>query len=388
MALLGHVRRLATAFREAPEADVGLALAAFVSLLLDAALSRDASDLSVVAGVLAALSSFPLAVRRRYPLAAFMITVAGVLACLAVFHPNHAAVGVAMLAVYTVGLQGRRLLTLLVGAAMAPVIAAAVALTSRSGYELAPVVANLALVLVALAAGDARRGRLALIRAAAEEAEREREAAMQHRFDEERLRVAHELHDAVGHALVDINIRAAAAAHLQRGNPGGSPAALEEIKRASADALAELRSTLKMLRPAADEAPLRPAQSLADLQDLVDGMSRAGIDVDLRVGAIPEHLPASIGHAGYRVVQEALTNVLRHSKGRHAVVTVSAADGTLTIEITDDGRVLARHPAAPGHGLKGMAERAAALGGHCEAGVAQDGGWRVLARLPTRPPAE
>lgn len=380
---LNHARSLIRALREAPEPDVVLALAAFVSLLLDGLFNGTGSDLSAGAGALAALTSFPLVVRRRYPLGVFLIAVAGVLACLAVFHPNYAAVGVVMVAVYTVGLQGRRLRSVLVGVAMAPVIAAAVVITSRSSFELAPVVANLALVLVALAAGDARRGRLALIRAAAEEARRQREAAAQHRFDEQRLGVAHELHDTVGHALVAINVQAGAAAHLQRDVPGESLRALEEIKRTSADALAELRSTLKMLRPGHGEAPLRPAQSLADLQDLSYGVGGSGLAVDLRISAASDHLPVSVGHAGYRIIQEALTNVLRHSDAHHAVVSVSDTGGKLTIEVADDGRALPRHPAAPGHGIKGMAERAAALGGHCEAGVAPDGGWRVLAWLPT-----
>jgi signal transduction histidine kinase len=244
-------------------------------------------------------------------------------------------------------------------------------------------VTNLALVLVALAVGDARRGRLALARAAAEEEEREREAAAQHHFDERRLRLAHELHDTVAHALVAINVRAAAAAHLQRNAPGESFTALEEIKRTSADALADLRSTLRTLRSASDEAPLRPAQSLANLPDLVDGLAGAGVTVELRNPPVPETLPAAIGHAGYRIVQEALTNVLRHSTARHAVVSVCPTGNTLTIEVTNDGQARSRQTATPGHGLQGMAERAAALGGRCEAGVTPDGGWRVWASLPT-----
>lgn len=380
---LTGVRRLAGAFREAPELDVGLALAAFVSLLLDAALNKNHPHLSDGAGVLAAATCLPLVLRRRYPFGVLMVTVAGVLACLAVFHPDRSVVGVVMVAVYTVGLQGRRKQSLLVGAAMAPAIAAAVVVTGNNGFQLTPVVANLALVLAALVAGDARRGRLALVRAAADEAQRQREAAARHQFDEQRLRLARELHDTVAHALVAINVRAAAAAHLQRDTPGESLDAFQEVKRTSADALAELRSTLKMLRPTSGEAPLRPEQSLADLPELVDGVRGAGITVDLRVGAISEQLPAPVGHAGYRIIQEALTNVLRHSGADHAVVSVSIAGDMLTVEVADDGRGLPRHPSSPGHGLRGMAERAAALGGKCEAGIAPGGGWRVRASLPT-----
>jgi signal transduction histidine kinase len=376
-----QARQLAAAFRAAPEVDAGLALAAFVSLLLNPVVSG--ADPSFWSAMLAAATSLPLMLRRRYPVGVLTVVTAGVLACLAVFKPDQAAVPVMMVAVYTVGEQGRRTRSLLIGAALAPLVVIAVVISSRHGFQFDVMVASLALVLVALAAGDARRGRLALVRAAAEEAEREREAAAQHQFDERRLRLAHELHDTVAHALVAINVRAAAAAHLQRNAPGENLTALEEIKRTSADALADLRSTLRTLRSAADEAPLRPAQSLADLPDLVDGLAGAGVAVELKIAAMPETLPAAIGHAGYRIIQEALTNVLRHSSARHAVVSVCLAGDTLTIEVTNDGQAKARHPATAGHGLQGMAERAAALGGRCEAGVAPDGGWRVWASLPT-----
>jgi signal transduction histidine kinase len=370
------------ALREAPEVDVAWALAAFVSLLADAGLKWDSGHLSAAAVVLAGVTSIPLVVRRRYPLGALVVLAAGLLACLAVFHPNVAAVGVIMLALYTVGLQGRRLLSLLVAAAMAPVVAAAVLITSHAGFEVGATLARLALLLIALMAGDARRGRLALVEARAAETEREREAAAVQRFHEERLRLAHELHDTVAHALVGINTRAAAAVHLQRRQPNESYEPLEEIMRSSADALAELRSTLKILRPGAGEAPLRPAQSLADLQELVDRVGGAGVEIDLQLDAIHQQLPAATAHGAYRIVQESLTNVLRHSSARHAVVRVALVADSLTVEVLDDGDTVAHHPASPGHGLQGMTERAAALGGHCEAGMAPSGGWRVRASLP------
>ena len=119
-----------------------------------------------------------------------------------------------MFTLYTVGLQGRRARSLLVAAAMAPVVTAAVVITGKAGFEAGAALARLALLLTALAAGDAQRGRLALVQARAEETEREREAAAVHRFDEERLRLAHELHDTIAHTLVGINTQAAAAVHL------------------------------------------------------------------------------------------------------------------------------------------------------------------------------
>jgi signal transduction histidine kinase len=381
---LGRAPTVARAFREAPEVDVTWALAAFVSLLADPGLGWDGGQLNAAAVVLAGATSLPLVVRRRYPLGALIAVTAGLLACLAVFHPNVAAVGIIMFVLYTLGLQGRRLRSLLVAAAMAPVVTAAVVITSKAGLEPGATLARLALLLAALAAGDARRGRLALVQARAEEIERQREAAAVHRFDEERLRLAHELHDTIAHTLVGINTQAAAAVHLQRKQPNESLGALADIVQSSADALAELRSTLKIVRPAEGQAPLRPAQSLADLQDLVDRVGGAGVDIELQLDATPQDVPAATAHGAYRIVQESLTNVLRHSDAKRATVRVALLEDELTVEVLDDGHAAPRDSVAAGHGLQGMKERAAALGGHCEAGVARGGGWRVRAILPAR----
>ncbi|HEY2398650.1 MAG TPA: sensor histidine kinase [Solirubrobacteraceae bacterium] len=362
--------------------DVTWALAAFVALIADPGLGWDGGHLTPAAFLLAGATSLPLVVRRRYPLGTLVAVTAGLLACLAVFHPNVAAVGIQMVVLYTVGLQGRRVHSLIVGAAMAPVVVAAVAITSNAGLEAGAALARLALLLAALAAGDARRGRLALVQARALEAEREREAAAVHRFDEERLRLAHELHDTIAHTLVGINTQAAAAAHLQRGRPDESLDALNAIVHSSADALAELRSTLKAVRPAADEPPLRPTLSLGDLPELVQGVRAAGLEVDLEVDAEADGVPAATAHGAYRIVQESLTNVLRHSNAEHAFVRVALDDGHLAVEVRDDGRSAPAHATA-GQGVRGMTERAAALGGRCEAAQAPDGGWRVRASLPT-----
>jgi signal transduction histidine kinase len=309
-----------------------------------------------------------------------------VLLCLAVFHPNRAAVGVVMLAVFTVGAEGGRTRTLVVGALMAPVVAAAVFITSHDGFSTVNAIANLALVLVALAAGDALRARKALLQNLAAEAEREREAAAQHRFDQERLRLAHELHDVVGHALVAINVRASAAAHHIRrsgisGGDGSTP--LDEIATTSAEALTELRSTLKSLRAAPnEEAPHHPTQNIDDLVDLAAGLKGAGLDVDLEIGALPTTLPDVVAHTGFRIVQEGLTNVLRHSNATQATVRIDVDNGTLSLEVVDQGPRKAEISPSSGHGLQGMKERAAVLGGSCDSGAFDGTGWRVRALLP------
>src|SRR5579859_6185155 len=383
--MMAWVPSLRSALR-GPDFDAVLALVAFAALLIDPLVTHQVTSLTPVDGGLALVAAVPLVLRRRYPLGVLVAIVPILLACLAVFHPDHAAAGIVMVVVFTVGLHGHRARALAVGALMAPVVAAGVLLTSRRlGVDsAAETVAYLALVLGALAAGDAVRGRQELVRVLAAEAERERAALAQHRFDEQRLRYAHELHDVVGHALVAINVRAAAAAHLARRAQGSSPVtALEEIASTSAEALGELRTALKGLR--SDEVPLRPAGAgLADLDDLVAGVKGAGLTVELDMPAAAAAVPAAVGHAGYRIVQEGLTNVLRHSTADHARVRISQDEGALLVEVLDNGQARGGTAggAGGGHGLLGMRERAAALGGSCEAGRAPGGGWRVRARIP------
>jgi len=367
----------------APDIDQILALFAFTALLADPLLLHRVTSLTPVMGVLALLTALPLVARRRFPLGVLVIVVPPLLACLIVFHPNRAAVGITMLLVFTVGLEGGRARSLVVGALMGPVVTAAVLITARTG-SLLDVIAYCSLVLGALLAGETLRARQALGRSLADEAARTREAAAQHRFDSERLALANELHDIIGHTLVAINVRAAAAARRER-KVGGTeaPTALEEIASASAGALTELRTALKALRTAQDgPAPLHPVQGMARLADLVAGVEAAGLAVDLKVTGEPAAVPASVGHAGYRIVQEGLTNVLRHSTATRAQVRVEVDDCAVVIEITDDGPKRATAFPAGGHGVQGMAERAAALGGTCEAGTVIGAGWRVHARIP------
>ena len=386
MAWVPSVRSALRGMLRGPDFDVVLAFIAFAALLIDPLATHQVKELTPLDGGLALVTAVPLVLRRRYPLGVLVAIVPLLLACLAVFHPDHAAAGIVMVVVFTVGLHGHRARALVVGALMAPVVAAGVLITSHQlgGDSVAETVAYLALVLGALAAGDAVRGRQELVRVLAAEAERERAALAQHRFDEQRLRYAHELHDVVGHALVAINVRAAAAAHLARREQGAAPVtALEEIASTSAEALGELRTALKGLRSDESEGmPLRPAGAgLADLDDLIAGVRGAGLTVELDMAAATGPLPPAIGHAGYRIVQEGLTNVLRHSTAKHARVRIGHDEGALLVEVLDNGPA-SSGTGGGGHGLLGMRERAAALGGSCEAGRAPGGGWRVRARIP------
>jgi signal transduction histidine kinase len=398
----GHATNVASAFRtvtmrlvvrggsgwqgllRAPDIDMVLALIAFVALLVDPLLLHKITGLTPLMGVLAFVAALPLAARRRFPLGVLAVVVPLLVVCLVVFHPNRAAVGIVMLVVFTVGLEGDRTRSLVVGALMALGVPATVLLTASRGGP-ADVIAYSSLVLGALLAGETLRARQALQRSLAEDSARAREASAQHRFDSERLALAHELHDIIGHTLVAINVRASAAAHRERKGTGAdAPAALDEIASASAEALTELRTALKALRAAqGGPVPLHPIQDLANLADLVVGVEAAGVAVDLEViGEPTAALSGPVGHAGYRIVQEGLTNVLRHSTASRAQVRVEVDDRDVVIEVVDDGQKRATAFPADGHGVRGMAERAAALGGSCEAGMVNGAGWRVRARIP------
>jgi signal transduction histidine kinase len=209
---------------------------------------------------------------------------------------------------------------------------------------------------------------------------RAREAARERQLADERVRLAQELHDVLAHDISLINVQASTALHLIGQQPQRAGDALANIKRASADALGELRAALDVLRDG--ESPRAPAPRLTDLPTLLDGVRAGGIDVRFAPDDIPAGLPSPVELAAYRIVQEALTNVTRHSSARSVTVRLAGADGALLIEVVDDGHG-ARVPAdTSGRGLVGMRERAAALGGSFAAGPTDTGGFRVRASLP------
>jgi signal transduction histidine kinase len=203
------------------------------------------------------------------------------------------------------------------------------------------------------------------------------------RVAEERLRIAREVHDVVGHGLATITLRAGVADRLAEKDPAEVRAALQAIRDVSRESLAELSALLGVLRREGDEAARAPAPDVGALRRLVDRLREAGMAVELEIAADgAEPLPDVVGAAGYRIVQEALTNVARHAgPDAHACVRLVQRRETVELEVRDDGRGA---PASlqPGGGLTGMRERAAALGGSFEAGGAPGGGFRVWASLP------
>jgi signal transduction histidine kinase len=216
--------------------------------------------------------------------------------------------------------------------------------------------------------------------------------------DEERMRIARELHDVLAHNISLINVQAGVALHLMDEQPGQSRSALVAIKQASNDALKELRSVLDVLRQGQEQPPRASASGLAHLNSLVAGASATGLEVRTRVEGTPRPLPAGVDLAAFRIVQEALTNITRHAGPATATVLVAYGDQELTVQVDDDGKGVEPPSAAAGQfrpadspigsdrrsrsGIRGMRERAAALGGELTAGPRPGGGFRVRARLP------
>jgi signal transduction histidine kinase len=247
---------------------------------------------------------------------------------------------------------------------------------TNGGFDLIP--ANIA---VALFAGIAIGNRRAYMDSLRDRAERD----ASRRIDEERLRIARELHDVVAHTMATINVQASAAAQLLRDRPEQAAESLAAIRAASKDGLRELRAILNVLRQADEPTdPTQPAPGLTRLNALATGVRAAGLPVTVTVTGQPRKLPAVTDLAAFRIIQEALTNTVRHAGPACAAVSVCYGDSDLWVEVTDTGRgsVQGNGNGGTGHGLRGMRERAAAAGGTIEIGPPPAGGFRVAARFP------
>ncbi|WBC14503.1 sensor histidine kinase [Micromonospora sp. WMMA1998] len=323
------------------------------------------------------VAALVLAVRRRWPLPTLAVVVVAATAYLMLGQPYGPILLSFFVAVYTV-------------AAHRPVrtaaVAGAVALAALVGYVFVGVrppgpvglMPAAAWVVVPFAVGvTVRSSREATARARGDEARR--------LADAERLRVAREVHDVVGHGLAAIHLQAEVALHLLARKPEQAEAALTAISRTSKEALDELRVTLTVVRREETADPRAPAPGLGQLPQLRDRLTGAGVPVTVEVTGTPRPLPVAVDLAAYRVVQEALTNVLRHAGPATAAVHVGYASDEVTVEVTDTGRGGTTPPErSGGFGLAGMRERVTALGGTFSAGPAPPGGFRVHARLPLR----
>ncbi|MFF7197510.1 sensor histidine kinase [Streptomyces sp. NPDC008079] len=210
---------------------------------------------------------------------------------------------------------------------------------------------------------------------------RERAEAEHRRADEERMRIARELHDVLAHSISVINVQAGVALALMDERPEQARTALVTIKAASKEALGEVRQVLSTLR-APGEAPRSPAPGLDRLPELVEQAGSAGLKAEVTVDGAPAPLPPGVDLAAFRIVQEALTNIVRHSGSRAARIRLGYRSGSVEVTVDDDGPAVAGGESGGGNGLVGMRERSVALGGTLEAGPRPDGGFRIRALLP------
>ncbi|MFJ9638062.1 sensor histidine kinase [Streptomyces sp. NPDC101178] len=358
-------------------ADAALASGVFVLVALGAEgqrLNRGGDSLpSLIASwLLITAVCGALLFRRRYPVAVGWFTVVATGGYHLLSSVDGPLVVVPIVALYAIAAQGRLRAALAMASVMVIGMSAGTLLGDSDVNGTAVFMLTGWLVAV-VALGSVRHGRLAYA---------EEEARL--RATEERLRIARELHDVIGHNISLINVQAGAALYRLRKDPAQAEEALGAIKASSRETLRELRATLGVLRQVDEEAPRAPAPGLARADELVASAERAGLPVRIERTGSERPLPAPVDLAAYRIVQESLTNAARHSGAGEVVVRVAYGDRELALAVEDDGRGPAAGAAGPGSGtgITGMTERARALGGELTAGRRPEGGFTVRARLP------
>jgi signal transduction histidine kinase len=334
------------------------------------------------------LHTLPLAARRRFPLAVLAASVASGLAFTVLDLPPDLLWLAIPVAVYSVAAYGDRWVAL-AGLVVAEVGLVANQLTPGR-FQAPTVVGNALFIGAAWLLGHfvgVRRLYVLQLEERTAELERAREELARRAVVEERLRLARELHDVVAHAMSVIAVQSGVGAHVANTQPKEAAKALVAIEATSRAALEELRRLLGVLRQADEpQGDLAPVPGLANLDVLLTEVSKAGLAVKLQVHGTQPQLPAGVDLSAYRIVQEALTNVVKHAGPARAQVVVGYGDQEVTVEVTDDGRgavtSVSDGRVGTGHGLIGMRERVQAFGGDLEAGPRPGGGFRVAARLP------
>ncbi|MFF7245707.1 sensor histidine kinase [Embleya sp. NPDC008237] len=396
---MGSVLRIPAWVPRGRTSDVALAAAVgvlVVAFTLVDMVPMDNTDLVGLVPVVAACAA--LFVRRDHPIAVLLLT----LLANAVYYPFVVTDGPIFVtfavALYSAAAEGHLVIGTIVGVGFATAIGISEYSSGENHLADAALFLLYGWIVAVIALGGMLHNRNAFLAEAqrrAAEAEHTLEEEARRRAVEERLRIARELHDVLGHHLSLINVQSGAALHGFARAPDRAEQALDAIKRTSRDALRELRETLGVLRQVDEEAPTAPAPSLAALDELVAHLGRAGVQVRLELPHGMRPLPPAVDLAAYRIVQEALTNVTRHSGAASAVVRIEFEERRVRVRIDDEGRgggtgfaTGSGEPAGSGRGsgsgVAGMGERARALGGEFDAGARPGGGYRVSASLPLR----
>lgn len=356
---------------------------------------RPLADLGHLGYALLVISGLVLVVRRRWPVAVFTVTALASIAYYTLDYPDAPGWLGLFVATYTLTALGDGRRSLVVAGAGISVLAV---VWLVAGADVEPRAAigwvffRIGASVMSAALGESVRSRHVIAAEAlarAEQAERTREEEARARVDAERLRIAREVHDTVAHAIAIINVQAGVTAHVLDRRPDEARATLEAIEQTSSRALQEMRAILGVLR---DEHEGRaPQPGLGQLDELAARTREAGLDVELDAAAPGASVPSAVGSAVYRIVQEALTNVIRHVGPTRVTVAVDYDADAVDVRVVDEGRRMERPRAVPdgsgasGRGLRGMRERCQLLGGELEAHPTAAGGFEVTARLPLAP---
>lgn len=338
--------------------------------------------------LLALASILPLLVMRRHPVPALAVSFAAGCGNILLTAPHQASFeGFVALVVLVYGtgayLETVRAVWTIVALDLA-VVALGLLLALLDDYdslEYFPVPFWLAMAWVVGRLMRSWRLRTEELEGLAAELAAERDARARAAVEAERMRIAHELHDVVAHNVSVMTIQATAASRILASDPGAARDALASVECTGRETVDEMRILLGVLRDRGAEEPFAPQPGLAELDALADRVGSAGLPVEVVVEGRPRPLAAGLDLAAYRIVQEALTNSLKHAGGAHAQVTVRYTDTALELEVVDDG---AGNGAGggTGNGLVGMQERVAMYGGQVEMGRRREGGWALRARLP------
>ncbi|MFL6153054.1 MAG: sensor histidine kinase [Ornithinibacter sp.] len=349
---------------------------------VDGVETNRASDL--VSTVLTVIAVAPLAIRRTRPLASLLACAAGLVGLMAGGYVVAVAPIGVLISFYSVAAWGTVRATHQAVGAVAAVLAAT-ALMRPVDLSLQGIAVNGALLAVGWVLGTGVRERKALhdaqVAAARRELDLERERADRATL-EERLRISRELHDVLGHAMSVMVVQAGVAQHLLATRPDQAAEALARISETGRGSMEELRRLLSVIRDGDQLAPSSEPVGLDALAALVADVAAAGLPVSLSC-EVECDIPQGVQLAAYRIVQEALTNTLRHAGPATATVTVRHVANDLQVEVVDDGRGAAP-PGEAGRGLAGMRERVAIYGGTLGTSSPPDGGYRVDARIPLK----
>ena len=370
---------------------------------------RPLTDLGNLGYVLLILSGVVIAGRRRWPVAVFVTTAAVSLVYYGLDFkdgPTWLALFVALYTLTAYG-DGRRSLAIAgVGITVLTVCWLVFAADTEPPAAIGWVFFRIGAAVMSAALGESVRTRRFIAAEAqerAELAERTRDEEARKRVDAERLRIAREVHDTVAHAIAIINVQAGVTAHVLDKRPEGARETLVAIEQTSSQALREMRAILGVLRDTNDGR--MPYPGLEQIDELTTKARDAGLDIKLETTSPADPLPSAVGSAAYRILQESITNVIRHVGPTRVTVTLDYGIDVLEVRVVDEGRrydavgelagrqLATKQPASnsvgsaaePGRGIAGMRERCELLGGELTAGSRPDGGFEVRARLPLTP---